>query len=91
MMITIEIKKNGVFGQEGALEINVRSVTAVDGTNVYLSASNLSDEGDNKLVLSLVVTLFCLLGIFIKGGSAEILAGTTCNAMVGSNVEINLP
>ncbi|MDR1810590.1 MAG: hypothetical protein LBR34_09370 [Prevotella sp.] len=85
-----KIKKSGLFGQEGALEINVRSVTAVDGTNVYLSAANLSNEGDNKLALSLIVCLLCLFGFLIKGGNAEIPAGTTCYATVGSNVEINV-
>jgi hypothetical protein len=85
------VKKSGLLGQEGAVEINVRNVTAVDGTNVYLSASNLSDEGDDKFAISLVLTLLCFFGFLIKGGNAEIPAGTTCQAMVANNVEINVP
>lgn len=86
----VKIKKNGMFGKAGELEVSVRSVTAVDGSNIYLSSSSLSEEGDSKLVISIVVFLFCLLGFLIKGGSAEIPAGTQCSAMVGSDTTIEV-
>lgn len=84
------IKKNGLLGAAGELEIIIRSVTAIDGTNVYLSGCNLNDEGGNKLALSIVLTVFCLFGFLIKGGSAEIVAGTQCLSTVASNVDINI-
>lgn len=83
-------KKNGLFGTAGELSLVVKSVRAVDGSMVYLSNSNLSDEGSDKLVVSIVVTLFCLFGFLIKGGKAEIPTGTQCQAIVMSNVEINV-
>ena len=78
------IKKNGIFGREGEIEIKVTSITAIDGTEVYLSSSSLYDEGKNKLVVSL---LFCW---FIKGGKAEIPAETQCIASVASNTNITI-
>lgn len=83
-------EKNGLLGSAGELEISIRSVKAVDGTTIYLSNNNLSDEGSNKLALSIVLTLFCLFGFLIRGGKAEIPAGTQIQGMVSSNVEINL-
>lgn len=82
------VKKNSMFGGAGELEVAVRSVTAVDGTNIFLSSSSLSDEGDSRVVISVVLFLVCLLGFLIKGGSAEIPAGTQCTATVGSNTSI---
>ena len=61
----VRAKKNGLLGSEGELEIAVKSIKAVDGTNIYLSSNNLADEGSNKVVLSVVVTLLCLFGFLI--------------------------
>lgn len=83
-------KKRGLMGSEGELTVTIRSVKAVDGTMVYLSGSNLSDEGGNKLALSIVLTICCLFGFLIKGGKAEIPAGTQIQGTVTSNIEINL-
>lgn len=86
----VKSKKNGLFGTAGELEVAVKSVRAVDGTMIYLSGSSLSDEGSDKLVISIVVTLFCLLGFLIKGGKAEIPAGTQCSAFVMSDTEVSV-
>jgi hypothetical protein len=86
----VRAKKSGLLGSEGELEISVKSVKAVDGTNIYLSNNNLSDEGSNKVALSIVLTLCCLFGFLIKGGKAEIPAGTQVQGMVASNTEINV-
>jgi hypothetical protein len=86
----VRAKKNGLLGAEGELEIAVKSIKAVDGTSVYLSSNNLADEGSNKVVLSVVVTLCCLFGFLIKGGQAEIPAGTQVQGMVVSNTDINV-
>ena len=86
----VRAKKSGLLGSEGELEISVKSVKAVDGTNIYLSSNNISDEGSNKVALSIVLTLCCLFGFLIKGGKAEIPAGTQVQGMVASNTEINV-
>lgn len=60
------VKKNGILGKAGEIEIKVNSIVAVDGTEVYLSSSSLYDDGKDKLLLSLFL---CFL---IKGGNGEI-------------------
>ena len=86
----VRAKKSGLLGSEGELEISVKTIEAVDGTIVYLSSNNVSDEGSNKVALSIVLTLCCLFGFLIKGGQAEIPAGTQVQGMVASNTEINV-
>lgn len=84
------VKRNGLLGTQGEVQVTIQSITAVDGTQIYLTGNNLNEEGSNKVVLAVVVTLCCILGFLIKGGNAEIPAGTLCNATVMSNTEINL-
>lgn len=85
-----KVKKNGLLGTPGELSVVVRSVQAVDGTMIYLNNASLYDEGDNKLAVSIVITLFCIFGFLIKGGEAELPYGTQITATVLSNTEINL-
>ncbi|WP_311589383.1 hypothetical protein, partial [Prevotella disiens] len=66
------------------LQLTINSVLAVDGTKVMLSSANLSDEGNNNLILSLFL---CFL---IKGGSAEIPAGMECTPIVAGATTITL-
>ena len=87
---TIPLELVSTLSSEGELTVTIRSVKAVDGTMVYLSGSSLSDEGGNKLALSIVLTICCLFGFLIKGGKAEIPAGTQIQGTVTSNIEINL-
>lgn len=86
----VKSEKNGLLGKAGELEVAVKSVKAVDGTMIYLSGSSLSDEGSDKLVVSIVLTLCCLFGFLIKGGKAEIPAGTQCSAFVMSDTEVSV-
>lgn len=78
------IKKNGILGRAGEIEIKVISIAAVDGTDVYLSSSSLYDDGKDKLLLSLFL---CFL---IKGGDGEIPAGTSCLANVAGNTVVSV-
>lgn len=78
------VKKNGILGRAGEIEIRVTSISAVDGSEVYLTANSLYDDGKSKLVLSL------FLCFFIKGSNGEIPAGTQCVANVSSNTVVNI-
>jgi hypothetical protein len=84
------VKKNGLLGSEGELEISIKSAKAVDGTTIYLTGDRLSDEGANRVALSIVVTLLCLFGFLIKGGKAEIPAGYSCQGIVSAEAEITV-
>jgi hypothetical protein len=84
------LKKSGLLGSEGELDISIKSVKAVDGTIVYLSGGQLSDEGSNKVALSIVLTILCLFGFLIKGGKAEIPAGSSVQGVVSAQAEITV-
>jgi len=84
------VKRNGLLGTQGEIEVKVQSVNAVDGTTVYLTGNGLNEEGNNQMALSIVLTVCCILGFLLKGGNAEIPAGTQCLSTVMSNVEIGL-
>lgn len=77
-------KKNGIFGQNGEIQVNINSVMATDNTQVVLSGGTINDEGKNKLVLSL------FLCWFIKGEAGEIPAGMACSPIVAGNTTINV-
>lgn len=81
-------QKNNFFGTPGEVSVVVRSVTTVDGTQIPLTSTSLSNEGNDKLAASIVVTIFCLLGFIIKGGKGELIPGTQLHAIVTADVEI---
>lgn len=49
----------------------------------------LNQYGVHRM-LTIVLTFLCLFGFLIKGGNAEIPAGTLCNATVAGNTTINV-
>ena len=83
----VDRKKSTLLGIPGEVQVAIKHVVATDGT---MSGSSLSDEGDSRLVVSLVVTFFCLFGFLIKGGKAQIPSGTTLQAYVASNTQLNV-
>jgi hypothetical protein len=72
---------SSAVGQPGKVSIDLRSVKAVDGTDVMLRG-NINKEGDDKVVLSVILALICLPLILINGGDAEVPAGTEVRAYV---------
>ena len=82
--------KNNFIGTAGEISVTVRSVTAIDGTSVPLSSAGISNEGNDKLVVSIVLTLFCILGLLIKGEKGKLISGSPISASVATDVEICL-
>jgi hypothetical protein len=87
------------FGRQGLMEIQVQSVQTVDGQNVLLSGIPLTMEGENRKGLAwglaIGVGLFtagigAVTGFFIKGKPAEIRGGTTVNATVASDMDVEV-
>ncbi len=81
----------GILGSEGELGISLKSVTAVDGTQIPISASKFV-KGKDKSITAIIIGLFlCFPFLFMKGGEAELQSGSYIEAMVvGSpNVEID--
>jgi hypothetical protein len=79
------------LGKQGFLEVQIRSVTAVDGQNVNLASGTISKEGEDKAGLAIILGIFiCILFLMIKGKSAEIAPGYQVEAVVASNATIQL-
>ncbi|MBO5699447.1 MAG: hypothetical protein J6R79_05540 [Bacteroidaceae bacterium] len=83
-------KSSTLLGIPGEVSVTVKSITTSDGTLVPLSGNSLSDEGQNKLAISLVVTFLCIFGFLIKGGQGELSAGSTIQAYVAANTQVNV-
>jgi len=81
-------KKASMLGQPGSLGITVTSVTAIDGTKIPVQAMS-SVDGDDKMIISVILGLLCIIGFFQKGGEAELNSSQVINARTLSNVEIN--
>lgn len=85
------IERKGAIGKPGKVSIVVRSVKAVDDTDVPIRAT-LTREGKGKETTALLVgILLCIIGLFlIKGEHGVIQAGSEIKAYVDYTVEINV-
>lgn len=81
-------KKKSFVGISGDLTVSDFHVTAVDGTYVPL-VGNVSQKGEDKIVLSVVLSvLICPFFLFMKGEDAQLPAGTTKPAYTATDVFI---
>lgn len=86
----ITVDKNGALGKPGTIGIQLKSVNAIDGTVVLISASKVVN-GASKQTEALIVTLIlCIFGIFIKGENATLQAGSIFEATTISDLNINV-
>ena len=86
----ITVDKNGALGKPGTIGIQLKSVNAVDGTAVPISASKVVN-GASKQTEALIVTLIlCIFGIFIKGENATLQAGSIFEATTISDLNIKV-
>lgn len=82
--------KSNFIGIPGEVSVTVRSVTAVDGSQIPLSSAGISNEGNDKMVISIVLTVLCILGLAIRGEKGRLVSGTPISASVATDVEIGL-
>ncbi|OGX03456.1 MAG: hypothetical protein A3G87_05720 [Omnitrophica bacterium RIFCSPLOWO2_12_FULL_50_11] len=84
----IAASDRGFIGEAGRVGISVKSTSTVDGRTVYLR-STLHREGEEKQTLSLVLGLvLCFLFLFMKGGEAEIMAGSEVKAYIDDDAAV---
>jgi hypothetical protein len=84
------IKKRKAFGRAGSVEVRAVSVTAVDGTEIFLDGG-YDKQGANRVALS--ATLFALVAwptAFIKGKEAVLPPGTVFDASIPANTVVNV-
>ncbi len=79
------------LGKEGFLEIQIKSVTAVDGQEIPLSGGNLNQEGEDRQTLSIVLgILVCILFLTMKGKNVTVPAGYQVSSMVATNTTVKI-
>jgi hypothetical protein len=86
-----DITKRKVFGRGGNVEIRAVSVTAVDGTEIFLDGG-YDQEAENRIVLT--ASLFALVAwptAFIKGKEAILPPGTVFDASTLANTTVTVP
>jgi hypothetical protein len=86
-----DIEKRKVFGRGGNVEVRAVSVTAVDGTEVFLDGG-YDQEAQNRIILT--ASLFALVAwptAFIKGKEAILPPGTVFDASTLANTTVTVP
>jgi hypothetical protein len=85
----VSSEKAKAGGKKGELDIMVSSVAAVNGRNVPVFL-NLNDDGEDKEGEAFVVGMFLFWpALFMKGGEAEIAAGTGMLVQTTQDVTFN--
>lgn len=80
-------ERRGIAGKPDHVTIVVQSVEAVDGSMIPVSATKAA-EGEDKMVITIILTLVCLPLILMKGGEAQIAPGATLNAATNGVADI---
>lgn len=84
-------QKSKGLGKEGMLEIQIRSVTATDGQEVFLSGGNIYQEGEDKQTISILLGVFiCILFLTKKGKNAEVPPGYQVSSSVATTMNIKV-
>jgi hypothetical protein len=79
------------LGREGFVEIQIKSVKAADGQEVFLTGGNLDQQGEDRAALAIVLGIFvCILFLTMKGKEAFIPIGYEFSSSVATNTTINI-
>lgn len=79
------------LGKAGYLEVQIKSVTAVDGQEVLLTGGSVYNEGDDKETLAIVLGVFvCILFLTMKGKNAQVPPGYQVNGAVATTMNIKI-
>jgi hypothetical protein len=82
-------KKASIVGMPAKIAVELQTVEAVDGSMIPIRASK-SMEGDDKMVLTVILAFICLPLILIPGGSTQISSGTTFDAFTIGMAEVTV-
>jgi hypothetical protein len=83
-------KPKGI-GKEGHFEIQIKSVTAVDGQEVFLTGGNVYQEGEDRQTEAVLLGIFvCILFLAMKGKNAQVPPGYQVNSSVATTMQISV-
>ena len=79
------------LGKEGFVEIQIKSVTAIDGQEIFLTGGNVYQEGEDKQTLAILLGVFvCILFLVMKGENAQVPAGYQMSSSVATTMTIKI-
>jgi hypothetical protein len=79
------------LGKEGFVEIQIKSVTAADGQEVFLTGGNVYNEGEDRQTLAIVLGIFvCILFLTMKGKNAQVAPGYQVTSAVATTMTIKI-
>ncbi len=79
------------LGKEGQIEIQIKSVSSVDGQQIPVVGNNIYRQGEDKQTLAIVLgVVLCILFLTMKGKNAEIPMGTSVDATTAANITVNV-
>lgn len=83
------VQKAKGLGKEGSVEVEVRSVQAVDGTEVRLTSARIFEEGEDRQTAAILLgVLVCILFLTKKGKDAVIAPGSVIDGRVAQEAII---
>jgi len=86
----VDVESKGMIGKPGTLSIQIKSIQAVDGSNIPLSASKVV-KGKDKSGTAIIVTLIlCIFGLMMTGDDASLQNGSVIEAYTIGDVEIEI-
>ncbi|PRY86313.1 hypothetical protein [Mongoliibacter ruber] len=87
----IRVQKAKGLGKEGSVEVEVRSVQAVDGSEVRLTSARIFEEGEDRQTAAILLgVLVCLLFLTKKGKDAVIAPGSIIDGRVAQEVTVEV-
>lgn len=79
------------LGKEGFVEIQLKSVKAADGQEIFLTGGNVYQEGDDKQTLAILLGVFvCILFLTMKGKNAQVPPGYQVTSSVATTMTIKI-
>lgn len=79
------------LGKEGFVEIQIKSVTAADGQEVFLTGGNVYQEGADKQTVAILLGVFvCILFLAMKGKNAQVPPGYQVTSSVATTMTIKI-
>ena len=79
------------LGKEGLVEIQIKSVTAVDGQEVFLTGGNVYQEGEDKQTMAILLGVFvCILFLTMKGKNAQVPPGYQVTWSVATTMTVKI-
>ncbi len=82
-----ESKKAGIVGMPAKIAVELQMVEAVDSSMIPIRASK-SMEGDDKIILTVILAFICLPLILLPGGTTQISPGSTFDAFTMGMAEV---